>query len=379
MNKFIAGTYKTNFYKKQYEYKSFSPTLINRQFEWHDNKILNLLVKSERLLAQLNAFSTLIPDINFFIQMHVRKEAATSSRIEGTQTGIDEAVLPEKEIKPERRNDWKEVQNYIKAINMAIATLENIPLSMRLLNKTHKILLEGVRGEKRQPGEIRNGPNWIGGSNLQNAFFIPPSSSEVPDLLSDLEKFWHNEKINMPELIKIAISHYQFETIHPYFDGNGRIGRLLITLQLVDYKIVDNPTLYISDFFERNKGNYYDSLSIVRQNNNISQWIIFFLLGVIATAEKGTETFKKIIELRKVYDEKIRSFGSRAERGEKLLLLMFSRPILTVDSISIQLKISYNTANRLIKLFLDSGMVNTYKGRFKTRFFILQQYLDLFK
>ena len=310
--------------------------------------------------------------------MHVRKEAATSSRIEGTQTGIDEAVLPEKEIKPERRNDWKEVQNYIKAINMAIATLENIPLSMRLLNKTHKILLEGVRGEKRQPGEIRNGPNWIGGSNLQNAFFIPPSSSEVPDLLSDLEKFWHNEKINMPELIKIAISHYQFETIHPYFDGNGRIGRLLITLQLVDYKILDIPTLYISDFFERNKGNYYDSLSIVRQNNNISQWIIFFLLGVIATAEKGTETFKKIIELRKVYDEKIRSFGSRAERGEKLLLLMFSRPILTVDSISIQLKISYNTANRLIKLFLDSGMVNTYKGRFKTRFFILQQYLDLF-
>ncbi len=378
MNKFIAGTYKTNFYKKQYEYKSFSPTLINRQFEWHDNKILNLLVKSERLLAQLNAFSTLIPDIDFFIQMHVSKEAATSSRIEGTQTGIDEVVLPEKEIKPERRNDWKEVQNYIKAINISIATLENIPLSMRLLNKTHKILLEGVRGEKRQPGEIRNGPNWIGGSNLLNAFFVPPCSSEVPDLLSDLEKFWHNEKINIPELIKIAISHYQFETIHPYFDGNGRIGRLLITLQLVDYKILDKPTLYISDFFERNKGNYYDSLSIVRQNNNISQWIIFFLSGVIAAAEKGTETFKKIIELRKVYDEKIRSFGSRAERGEKLLLLMFSRPILTVNSISIQLKISYNTANRLIKLFLDSGMVKTYKGRYKTRFFILQQYLDLF-
>ncbi len=378
MNQFIAGKYKTNFYKKEYEYKSFSPNLINRQFKWNDIEIYDLIIKSERQLARLNAYSILIPDIDFFIFMHVRKEAGLSSRIEGTQTEIKEVLLPKTEIKPEKRDDWIEVQNYIVAINSAIAELKNLPLCIRLLNKTHKILLSGVRGGKRQPGEIRNGPNWIGGSNLQNASFIPPDHLEVPDLLSDIENFWHNKEIDVPELIKIAMTHYQFETIHPYFDGNGRIGRLLITLQLIDYKILDKPTLYISEFFEKNKGLYYDYLTIVRQTNNIEQWIKFFLSGVIATAEKGSETFKKIIELRKIYDEKVRSFGSRAERGGKLLLLMFSKPIININTVAKELGIHYNTAKRLMKLFLDSNVVRVLRGNFKNRYYLLWQYLDLF-
>lgn len=378
MKKFIAGNYKTNFYEKEYEYKNFSPNLINRQFECNDNKIYALLIQSERQLARLNAYSTLIPDIDFFIFMHVRKEAETSSRIEGTRTEIKEVLLPKNEIKPEKRNDWTEVQNYIKAINFAVAELKNLPLCIRLLNETHEILLSKVRGSKRQPGQIRNGPNWIGGADLQNASFIPPNYLEVPDLLSDIENFWHNKKIDVPELIRIAITHYQFETIHPYFDGNGRIGRLLIALQLIDYKILDKPTLYISDFFEKNKGLYYDFLTIVRQTNNIEQWIKFFLSGVIATAEKGAETFRKIIELRKIYDEKVRSFGSRAERGGKLLLLMFSRPIMSINNVSKELGISYNTANRLMSLLLESDMVKVLKGDFKTRFYLLWEYLELF-
>jgi len=379
MKEFIAGKYRTNFYKKEYEYKSFSPNPINRQFEWKDERTFDLLIKSERQLARLNAYSTLIPDIDFFILMHVRKEAEISSRIEGTQTEIKEVLLPKSEIKPERRNDWIEVQNYISAINSAIEKLKNLPLCIRLLNETHKILLSGVRGGKRQPGRIRNGPNWIGGSSLQNATFIPPHHLEVPGLLSDMENFWHNKKINVPELLRIAITHYQFETIHPYFDGNGRIGRLLIALQLIDYKILDKPTLYISDFFEKNKGLYYDNLTIVRQTNNIEQWVKFFLSGVIATATKSSETFKKIIELRKTYDEKVRSFGSRAKRGGKLLLLMFSRPIIGVSTVARELEISYNTANRLMKLFLDSDMVRVLKGNFKTRYYSLWQYLELFR
>jgi Fic family protein len=378
MKDFIAGKYKKNFYKKEYEYKSFSPNLINRQFIW-DNKIYDLVIKSERQLARLNAYSTLIPDIDFFILMHVMKEAETSSRIEGTQTEMKEVLLPKTEIKPEKRNDWIEVQNYISAINSAVEELKNLPLCMRLLDGTHKILLSGVRGSKRQPGKIRDGPNWIGGSNLQNAFFIPPHHLEVPDLLSDIQGFWHNKKIDLPELLRIAITHYQFETIHPYFDGNGRIGRLLITLQLIDYKILDKPTLYISDFFEKNKGEYYDYLTIVRQTNNIERWVKFFLSGVITTAEKGTETFKKIIELRKIYDEKVRSFGSRAERGGKLLLLMFSGPIMSINTVAKELSISYNTAKRLMKLFLDSNMVKVLKGDFKNKYYSLWQYLELFR
>lgn len=363
---------------QQYQYKSFAPTPINREWLWQDPIINTLLEKASRALAELDAFTLIVPDVDLFIQMHITKEANTSSRIEGTQTQMDEAVMEAAQLAPEKRDDWTEVRNYVQAINDAIAELETLPLSNRLLKHTHEILMQGVRGEHKTPGEFRISQNWIGGSGLNDAAFVPPHQDLVLDLMSDLEQFWHNENINVPQLIRIALSHYQFETIHPFLDGNGRIGRLLITLYLVDKGLLRKPSLYLSDFFERNRNSYYDALTRVRESNDLIHWVKFFLSAVIETASKGQQTFQAILALRQEMDTLVLGMGRRAENAQLLLNRLYKRPSITVVDASELLGISLTAATSLIKQLQSVGVLHEMTGYQRNRVYLFERYIALF-
>lgn len=371
-------TFSAGRWQPRYQYKSFEPVPVDHDWIWEDAPINTLLEAANRALGELNAFSLIVPDIDLFIQMHVVKEAQTSSRIEGTQTGIDEALMPEEQIRPEKRDDWREVRNYIDAVNAAVAELANLPLSNRLLKQTHAILMQGVRGEHKQPGEFRTSQNWIGGSSLTDAVFIPPHPDGVPDLMSDLEKFWHDDGITVPHLVRIAISHYQFETIHPFLDGNGRIGRLLIPLYLVGHGLLAKPSLYLSDFFERNRASYYDALMRVRVSNDMIHWIRFFLKGLAETATKGRDVFQRILALRTEAESAVLGLGKRTPNARAVLGLLYRRPVITAGDIETALGVSTPTANALIRDLIGLGILKEITGQQRWRAYAFDRYLSLF-
>lgn len=370
--------FKSGGWKKQFQYRSFSPEAINHEWTWDDSRINVLLEQATRALGELNAFSLIVPDVDLFLEMHIVKEANKSSRIEGTKTEIDEALMPEDAIAPERRNDWHEVRNYISAINHAVAELERLPVSNRLLCQTHAILMQGVRGETKTPGEVRRAQNWIGGSGPMDAAFVPPHHDEVPELMSDLEKFLHNEDISVPELIKIAIAHYQFETIHPFNDGNGRIGRLLITLYLISRKALHKPSLYLSEYLERNRGTYIDGLMQARLANDLNHWVRFFLVGVLETAKKGRVTFQSILKLRQEAERKAMSMGKRAPTATATLNLMFKRPVLAVKDVVQGVGVTQPTGDAVVSAFVSEGLLVEITGQSRNRLFVFEPYLSLF-
>jgi Fic family protein len=366
-------------HSQQFQYRSFVPTEINGPWTWDTPEIHQLLAEANRHLGELNGLSLIVPDLDRFIQMHVVKEAQTSSRIEGTKTEMDEALEDDPEqIAPEKRDDWQEVRNYIAAMNQGISSLESLPLSNRLLCQAHATLLTGVRGEGKTPGEFRRSQNWIGGATLMDAVFIPPHHEDVPPLMGDLEAFWHNETIFVPELIRIAISHYQFETIHPFLDGNGRIGRLLIALYLVSKGLLHRPCLYVSDHLEKHRASYYDALTAVRSRGDLAGWIKFFLVAINETAKKGVRTFQAIHHLRQDTTNRLQTLGRRAANATRAVEEFYLRPAIYSSLLAIRLGLSQATTDRLLADLQALGIVTEKTGRRRNRVFYFRDYYNLF-
>lgn len=373
MQSFQAGTYVNQGY-----YESFQPNPVNRAWQIEDMEILELLSSADRQLGRLDMYSEYIPNIDLFMSMHVLKEATQSSRIEGTQTSMEDALLDQEHVAQEQRDDWEEVQNYIAAMHNAIEELALLPFSSRLIRNAHRVLMQGVRGEQKNPWEFRTSQNWIGGATIDDALFVPPSPESVPDLMSDLEHFVHNADIHLPELIRMAIVHYQFETIHPFLDGNGRVGRLMIPLYLVWKQILKKPILYLSDFFERHRSVYYGNLMRVHDTGDIEQWIKFFLTGVRETATSGIATFDGILQLQKQVEQKIQTLGSRAGNAQKVMQYLYKRPAVQVDKVSEVASVSMPTAYKLVGALEDLDILVEVTGKERDRLFHFKEYLNLF-
>jgi Fic family protein len=371
--------FKAGHYINQGTFKSFQPERINKQWILENMELVNLLSQADRQLGRLDMYSEYIPNIDLFISMHIAKEATKSSKIEGTKTNIDDAILNKDDVNEEKRDDWEEVNNYISALNLAIENLKKLPFSSRLIKETHKTLLKGVRGKHKLPGEFRSSQNWIGGASIKDATFIPPTFDSVNECMSDIEKFAHSDEFYFPDLLKIALIHYQFETVHPFLDGNGRVGRLLITLYLVEKGILKKPVLYLSDFFERNRTLYYDNLTGVREKDNIVQWFKFFLVGVIETAKNSIETFDGILKLQKEVEGKIQELGSRSSNAGLIINHLFQRPIIDAQMARQITKLSLPSVYKLIKELEDLKILDEITGSKRGKLFVFNDYLKLFK
>ena len=374
------SAFQSGRYEQRLEYKAFLPEFICHEWVVSDPELTDLLGRADRALGALNAFAQLIPDIDFFIRMHVAKEATQSSRIEGTQTNIEDAFKDAADLRPEDRDDWAEVQNYICGIRFAIDELENLPLSNRLLRQTHEILLAGVRGKHKQPGEWRVSQNWIGVS-LKNAAFVPPHHEHVPELMGDLEELLHAEDLFAHPLLRIAIAHYQFETIHPFLDGNGRLGRLMISLYLASEGLLKKPALYLSDYFEKNKTAYVDHLMAVREGNHLRSWLVFFLYGVEQTARSSAEVFHAILVLKQgIESEVLPQFSARRLATAQVLIRhLYGQPVIDVKKAAQVTGATVTTVSALIRDLVAHGVLTEITGQRRNRLFLFQKYFDLFQ
>ena len=345
-----------------------------------DSEMLRLLSQADIALGRLDGIVKVVPDPDFFVGMYVRREAVLSSQIEGTQSTLED--LLEVELEPERQDryaDVGDIVNYIRAMNYGLDRVKHLPLSLRLIREIHNELLRDGRGAQATPGLFRETQNWIGpqGATLMTASFVPPPVPEMKEALGQFEQFLHNED-GRPVLLDVGMAHAQFETIHPFLDGNGRVGRLLITFQLMHADVLRRPLLYLSYFFKLHRAEYYDRLMAVRANGDWEGWLRFFLRGVAATAEEAALTAERIFELRERHRARVLEAAGLGQNGLKLLALLFKRPLVNVNLVRSELDVSFPTANRLVSRFEEEGFLREFTGQRRSRLFRYEPYLALF-
>ena len=378
MNKNRAGTFTTNL-SGEAAYKSFTPSPLppNPQVEL-DAETVTLLIEANKQVAALESIATHITNVSLFVSMYVLKEALMSSQIEGTQATLEDILDPM--IDANANRNVADVINYIKAAEFAIERLKELPLCNRLIKEAHSVLMSGIRGQEKNPGEFRTSQNWIGGqgSTLKTARYIPPAPQDMTEAISDLEKYI-NADDDLDVLIRSALIHYQFETIHPFLDGNGRVGRLLIILFLIEKKMLTTPVLYISYFLKKNRVEYYDRMTEVRTKGNYEQWVRFFLQAILESAQNATETIHKLIALHDKTYAAVRKMGRGSITALQVFEYIESNPIIEIGKTATALSVSYNTVSSSVKRLCDAGILSQTSGRQRNRIFSYTAYLDLLR
>ena len=360
-------------------YKSFQPSALPPEPPLEiDERLLKLLVEANKQLAQLDTASQLISNIELFVSMYVRKEALMSSQIEGTQCTLEDILDPQ--LDASANADVSDVINYVKAARFALKRLETLPICSRLLRETHAVLMEGVRGQEKSPGEFRRSQNWIGpsGSTLKSARYIPPNVEDMEIAMSELEKYI-NENDRYDPLIQAALIHYQFETIHPFLDGNGRIGRLLILLYLMEKNLLSKPVIYVSYFLKMNQIEYYDRISEVRRNGNYEQWVVFFLEAVGSAAKDALESVRKLSTLHEKNMVRLPKSNRRRDNVRELFDYLEQHPIIEIKKTAADLEVSYNTVSAAVKKLMELGILKETTNAARNRVFAYEEYLEILK
>lgn len=380
---FRSGRWETQHKGELTEYRSFLPSLIDQEWYSTDPRVNRLESDAMYALGSLNSLAMRIPDVDVYIKMHIKAEANTSSRIEGTRTTLEEDLLPIEEVAPEKRNDHQEVSNYVRAITYGIEELQKpngLPLCNRFLRNCHKILMDSVRGENKTPGEFRRSQNWLGGGSINTASYVPPSEQAVGELMSDFEQFINSEYELVSPLLKAAVLHYQFETIHPFLDGNGRIGRLMIPLVLLNEKILRKPCFYISSYLENRRAEYYSALQMTREKNDLLSWYQFFLKAVKTTADSAVGKFQRVMDYVEQMNRYVKSLEKRNTGNiDRVIQAYFSEPTLAAADLAQKLELSPPTVNAILNELTRDGILNEVTGASRNRVYQMTEYIRLFQ